>query len=252
MALPSLSSLKHQDGNPIHHSTGHLNANLLLTSSLSTNLLRHNDLATSLDRNGDTPHIINASSGNNLDEKPVAVVHGKKNRLAYGNEDEVINTSIKRFCLNNERDISNVHILLANGVIPGTDEHQCGDECFSEAHCHLRHSSSVPDLRTNLSSTSAGNQQASHSAASSPSSSSTSTPSASFFSQIISNQINNLSSNCHSSPLTHELSHSASRQTSKYQYVLGASTSMAIKVHEETMTYLNQGTSTLIIAWFHF
>ena len=242
MALPSLSSLKHQDGHPLHHSTGHLNANLLLNSSLQSNLLRHNDLATSLDRNGDSPHIISACSNNNLDEKPVAVVHGKKNRLAYGNEDEVGNTSsIKRFCFSNDRDISNVHILLANGAISNADDHQCNDECFNDAHCHLRHSSSVPDLRSNFATSSASNPQASHSAASSPSSSSTSTPSTSFFSQIISNQINNLSSNCHSSPLSHELTHSSSRHTSKFQYVLGASTSMAIKMHEETMTYLNQG-----------
>src|SRR5699024_9741606 len=92
-------------------------------------------------------------------------------------------------------------------------------------------------------------QQLSHSAASSLSSSSTSTPSTSFFSQIISSQISNLSSNCHASPLTHELSHSASRHTSRFQYVLGASTSMAIKMHEETMTYLNQGKYS---SWYTF
>ena len=39
---------------------------------------------------------------------------------------------------------------------------------------------------------------------------------------------------------------SKSNEPSKFQYVLGASTSMAIKMNEETMTYLNQG------LYFHF
>lgn len=268
MALPSLSSLKHPEGNSVHpqqhhlhhHSTGNLNSNLLLASSLQANLslVRNHDLPTSLERTGESGHLISTSSSN-LEEKPVAVVHGKKNRLAYSEDDhEAINSSIKRFCLqassSGERDLSNVHILLANGVIPngppatvGEDHHhQCNDDCFSDsAHCHLRHSSSVPDLRANftVATTSPANPPAAaNSAASSPSSSTcTSNPSTSFFSQILSSQINNLSSNCHASPMTHELAHSASRHTSKFQYVLGASTSMAIKMHEETMTYLNQG-----------
>lgn len=243
MALPSLSSLKQHHDSGGHGSSTH-NSSFLLASSLHSNIaIRNHDPNTSLERNIDSPHL-NPNSVANGDEKPVAVVHGKKNRLAYGHDDELVNSSIKRFCLSNERDQSNVRIMLTENV-PNNTDHQCNDECFNGVQCHLRHSSSVPDLRSNFTNNSfSPNQQASHSAASSPSSSQ-STPSNTFFSQIISSQLHNNGLSMNTNVLSHELSHQTSRnnksESSKFQYVLGASTSMAIKMHEETMTYLNQG-----------
>lgn len=312
MALPSLSSLKHQSGEqngssnhglhghhhhlhhphqPHHHP--HTSAHHHLNSSMLSSLrsLHSTDLPTSLERNTDSPQLNGGtnSSSSVLDEKPVAVVHGKKNRLAYGPDDDAHSvSSLKRFCLQaagaerangDHSSSSSVHtvLLASNGTAISSGHHEaadggdgghgeehghhCNDECYSggQACPTLRHSSSVPDLRSNSVFTSVAAAAVasassnppvitSHgSSASSPSSSSTSAPttSTSFFSQIISSQINNLSSvNGHigSPSLSHELSHSSSsRHTSKFQYVLGASTSMAIKVHEETMTYLNQG-----------
>jgi hypothetical protein len=121
------------------------------------------------------------------------------------------------------------------------NEEECNDECANDIRCQHRHSSSVPDLRTTP--TVAINQ--SHSTASSPSSSSTPTTS-SVLSQILAAQ---QFMNASPSPPTHDIIPStasiSARVSSKFQYVLGAATSMAMKIHEETMTYLNQGMNYL-------
>src|SRR5690606_17878676 len=115
---PSLSSLKHhhESGAGGSSSGGHSHTSYIL----STNQTSRAEIGGSsgLDRT-DSPQI--GSGPNGSDEKPVAVVHGKKNRLAYSNEDESLNTSIKRFCMNNDRaDMANFHILLPNGFVSGS------------------------------------------------------------------------------------------------------------------------------------
>lgn len=46
----------------------------------------------------------NGSSSNQDDVRPVAIVHGKKNRLAYGHDDESVSSGSKRFCVSNGRE----------------------------------------------------------------------------------------------------------------------------------------------------
>jgi hypothetical protein len=246
MALPNLNALKHEHHNHSHHHHNHHNShhqhNSHLHSSHSQQNSRnsHSDTSPTLDRsNGGSPLLHTNSDETN---RPVAVVHGKKNRLAYGNEDEIVTTAIKRFCLSNERE-SNIHehnrFLLSNNNF--ITEEECNDECANDIRCQHRHSSSVPDLRTTP--TVAINQ--SHSTASSPSSSSNPSTS-SVLSQILAAQ---QFINASPSPPTHDIIPStasiSARVSSKFQYVLGAATSMAMKIHEETMTYLNQGMNYL-------
>lgn len=249
MALPNLSALKQEHNhhsNSHHHHNHHHQHNSVGHSPHSQQNSRNSqsDTTSTLDRsNGGSPLLHTNSDETN---RPVAVVHGKKNRLAYGNEDEIVTTAIKRFCLSNERESNilehNRFLLSSNNYINNEDE--CNDECANDIRCQHRHSSSVPDLRT--ASTITTNQ--SHSTASSPSSSSTPTPTtSSVLSQILAAQQFITAS---PSPPTHDIIASNSmsaRVSSKFQYVLGAATSMAMKIHEETMTYLNQGLSV-----FHF
>ncbi|XP_075590940.1 uncharacterized protein LOC124491103 isoform X2 [Dermatophagoides farinae] len=305
----------HQHG--LHHHSNHGDHNHLATSLLdhrsnnngnnnpnNDNQQQHGQQhITNGNNHSNTNNNNNSNNGNNQEEKPVAVVHGKKNRLAaYGHDadDVVQSTTIKRFCLNSDRNNSepnNDHHSHNHGHHHHhhhNHHHQDGlqppSDC--ELSTSVRHGSSASDLRSNnLSIANSGNggdvsaagggnesysptlQIASQSTASSPSSStSISTPSTTFFSHIISasqclsnsnnngGQDNNVSSGTgsSSSSLAH-IDHrstnvsttnastsavsSKSNEPSKFQYVLGASTSMAIKMNEETMTYLNQGQS---------
>lgn len=258
------------------------------------------------------------------------VTQGKKNRLTFGSgndggSEHDLAHSIKRFCFDRDEqhhdqqqqhhqhplhNHHNIQVLLPSNLIQqatlsntsgssptGDDGHQCNEECYDVGGsgggtCSIRHSSSVPDLRTNFGSTTAtataaaahissgGQTQSINSAASSPASStSTSTPN-SLFSQMLASagqfpSSGNLSGAALSSTtrgsiggggdvgggagnnilLGHDFSTGSSgggggsyplmqkdhNESTKFQYVLGASTSMAIKRTEETMTYLNQG-----------
>lgn len=259
------------------------------------------------------------------------VTQGKKNRLTFGSgndggSEHDLAHSIKRFCFDRDEqhhhqqqqhhqhplhNHHNIQVLLPSNLIQqatlsntsgssptGDDGHQCNEECYDVGGsgggtCSIRHSSSVPDLRTNFGSTTAtasaaaaahissgGQTQSINSAASSPASStSTSTPN-SLFSQMLASagqfpSSGNLSGAALSSTtrgsiggggdvgggagnnilLGHDFSTGSSgggggsyplmqkdhNESAKFQYVLGASTSMAIKRTEETMTYLNQG-----------
>lgn len=238
MALPNLSALKHEHHHNHHNGHHHHSHHHSHHSSLNhlNNRSTHSETSVNDRSNGGSPLL-----HTNVDEtnRPVAVVHGKKNRLAYGSEDELVTTSIKRFCLSNEREANlsehNTRFLISNYIT----EEECSDECANDIRCQHRHSSSVPDLRTTIPGhANHGNQ--SHSTASSPSASSTPTPTNSVLSQILAAQQYMNSS----SPSNHDLMPSNSlinRSGTKFQYVLGASTSMAVKLHEETMTYLNQG-----------
>ena len=241
MALPNLGALKHEhhhNHHLSHHHHGHHHSHQSHSghSSHSHPNLRGNQSDSANDRsNGGSPLLHTSVDEAN---RPVAVVHGKKNRLAYGSEDELVTTSIKRFCLSNEREANlsehNNRFLISNYI----NEEECNDECANDIRCQHRHSSSVPDLRTTIT----GHTNQSHSTASSPCSSSNPTPTNSVLSQILAAQ-QYMSS---PSPSSHEAVASnplTARSGTKFQYVLGASTSMAVKLHEETMTYLNQGLS---------
>ncbi|KAH9413931.1 hypothetical protein DERP_009530 [Dermatophagoides pteronyssinus] len=196
-----------------------------------------------------------------------------------------------RFCPSSERNNSdggNIHLLISNNLINLNDNqdhhhghhhnhHEALQTPSNQLSTSVRHSSSVPDVRSVVGSepySPSAIQIATQSTASSPSSStstSISTPSTTFFSHIISNnssnggQDNNVSSGSGTSStstlvhLDHHHHRSQSmvsttnastsaitvkpNEPSKFQYVLGASTSIAIKMNEETMTYLNQGQS---------
>lgn len=240
------------------------------------------------------------------------VIQGKKNRLTFGSDhdngsEHDLQHSIKRFCFDREEQHLNQHhhlqhslhnhqniqVLLPSNLIQQAalsttsgsppiceDGHQCNEECYDVGGsgggtCNIRHSNSVPDLRTTFgpSTTSAhinGSVQAPslNSAASSPASStSTSTPN-SLFSQMLAangqfpspgnlggptlgttregdadnNKLNDFSTlGSNNGGANYSLMQKNSSESGKFQYVLGASTSMAIKRTEETMTYLNQG-----------
>lgn len=257
MALPNLNALKHEHHHHSHHLVNHHHSHSHhhQHNSLGHSPHSHHNSRTSqsessvADRsNGGSPSLHTTGEEPN---RPVAVVHGKKNRLAYGTEDELVTTAIKRFCLSNEREANlnehNNRFLISNNYV--TDE-ECNDECANDIRCQHRHSSSVPDLRTTI----PGITTQSHSTASSPSSSSTPTPTSSVLSQILAAQQFVGSS---PTPSSHEVVPSnplSSRSGAKFQYVLGASTSLAVKLNEETMTYLNQGLSQffLICGFFSF
>ncbi|KAI7693510.1 Upstream-binding protein 1 [Sarcoptes scabiei] len=278
-----------------------------------------------------TNSIQNSNSSNNNDEKPIAVVHGKKNRLAaYGTEDE--SNGNKRFCLDRDHVSVNNHgdnaISIHRHSGSFGDEHfhhvhnhhsflhQCSDDCSTLHPDHLKHSSSVPDLRfsNTFNDVTNSNNENGHisvndgadggvsigpsslalsinstTSSSTPLPISTTTNSSTFFSHLISSQYHLLNSpiinsnieantsmksstNLHStsssstnfsdrqnvsvhtsfanetfpkiaSPPTSIANEKPNIEIPKFQYVLGASTSMAIKMNEETMTYLNQGQS---------
>lgn len=247
MALPSLNSLKHES----HHHIGNNNHFHQIPHQFSPRT--HSEPPTT------PPHTSSSNLGerNNSallslitqeDSRPVAVVHGKKNRLAYSNEDEAVTNAIKRFCLSNERESSllnevNRYLLTSNSFSREDEDHECGEGCTNDIRCQHRHSSSVPDLRTTAVST----ITQSHSTASSPSSSCAPTPTStsSILSQILTvQQQQQYVPATTPPPSTHEVpatNTKSNNNPNRFQYVLGAATSMAVKMHEETMTYLNQG-----------
>ena len=221
------------------------------------------------------------------DVRPVAIVHGKKNRLALGHDDEVsVSTGIKRVCISNDRESSphetggpstsrfnnNIVILGQQSQHHNQPGHSressldsMADACEREdcnhspsLHSKCKHSSSAPDLRPGQLHNQLPNHIQgieNHSNESSPSPSNAS----SVLTQILSHN-NNQHNLLHHSPLhtigsddTNYYQICSPNSSSKrpvgvesnvsFQYTLGAATSVATKVHEETMTYLNQGQS---------
>ena len=188
----------------------------------------------------------------------MAIVHGKKNRLALGHDDELsVSTAIKRVCINNDRESSqensrfSISTLNSNsntrdsagGDSSGTE---CNHEdCDNSLRCN-KHSSSAPDLRQGSAD---GSIHPHHSSESSPSPSSSSVlthilhsannagPINLLTQQSIVTAFNNSSLNSRQATTNNKQINS----TSLFQYTLGAPTSVATKLHEETMTYLNQG-----------
>ncbi|KAI1280874.1 Transcription factor CP2 [Halotydeus destructor] len=173
----------------------------------------------------------NSSNGASEDIRPVAIVHGKKNRLALGHDDEHVSSGTKRFCVSNVRE-ENDGVRYAVFSQHQSKEAECDhEECASDLRCNQRHSNSAPDLRATA-------HVSPSSSASSPSPSST--PS-SVLTQILSTHSHFSSGELETAEP--RSSHSSQRSHNRFQYVLCASTSMATKVNEETMTYLNQGQS---------
>lgn len=240
--MPNLTTLKHEPHSSGfgHHHSHHHHSHHHHSSQLHNHhqSQRNSDLSSSSQNANSDRSSVNSPILQSQDDinRPVAVVHGKKNRLAYGNEDEFVT---KRFCLSNERESNNERGFLLSGTLSRNSEDECNDECANDIRCQHRHSSSVPDLRT----TNAIGSGQTHSTASSPSSSTTTfTPTSSVLSQILASQLLVAST----SPTPQEIVSPLNmglKVSSKFQYVLGAATSMAMKVHEETMTYLNQGFS---------
>ena len=183
------------------------------------------------------------------DQRPVAIVHGKKNRLAWGHdEDNNLSVGTKRVCISSDRETVNEttrYIVLSpsreedHSHCDHEEDHRHCDheECESETRCRGRHSNSAPDLR--------GPGQGESGSDSSPSP----TSSSSVLTQILSahSHFNATSTNSPSTPSPdNEVMVQIARpwlntSVHTYQYVLGAATSMATKLQEETMTYLNQG-----------
>ncbi|XP_067123317.1 transcription factor CP2-like protein 1 isoform X2 [Centruroides vittatus] len=178
--------------------------------------------------NGDTSH----GSDCRLQcepSRPVAVVHGKKNRLSHGIEDDV-SSAIKRFCVSNDKEdtdssptssyysgkclLPQLSVSCEAAVTTTTTTHT------TDTANRCRHSSSVPDLRVAATQNTLNNT----------------TVNTSMLSQIL--QLS-------PSPPTLSIRDCSPSliKTSGFQYVLGAATSLATKIDEETMTYLNEGQS---------
>ena len=166
------------------------------------------------------------------DSRPVAIVHGKKNRLAWvHDEDNNLSMGTKRVCISSDREATNDSRFII--LSPNRDEYETNrdchhEECENEIRCRARHSNSAPDLRA------PGQRQSSDSSPSPTSSSSVLTQILSAHSHF----------NTPSTPTPDEVQSLVRpwlNPNHSYQYVLGAATSMATKLQEETMTYLNQG-----------
>lgn len=162
---------------------------------------------------------------------------------AYGQEEESVSSTIKRFCFSNEREACNQesvrYIFATHGLIQRGSEAECSHEdCNSDVKCQHRHSNSAPDLRTTSASSGLPNSGRSSPA---PLLSNNS----SVLNQILHVPYNN---NQFNSTIIHEPKSPTivARSCNEFQYLLGAATSMATKVNEETMTYLNQGTKILL------
>jgi len=213
MALPSVK-------NEHHFSPGHAN---------NIHHRAHKDIHTN--------ESVSTISSQDDAVRPVAIVHGKKNRLAYGHDDDSLSSGSKRFCVSNGRELDPDAVRYSFAIQQPShsnnkdSEAECDhEECASDLRCHHRHSNSAPDLRTTA-------HSVSHSTASSPSPTSNQS---SVLTQILSVR-SQYSSASTSSPEEPRTPPSGIRSWNQFQYILCASTSMATKVHEETMTYLNQG-----------
>lgn len=160
----------------------------------------------------------------------MAIVHGKKNRLAWGHdEDNNLSIGTKRVCISSDRDNVNDsrYIVLSNNREEEEGRVCHHQECENDIRCAARHSNSAPDLRGS------GQRQSSDSSPSPTSSSSVLT-------QILSAH-SHFNAPSTPSPDEVQISRPWLNPNHGYQYVLGAATSMATKLQEETMTYLNQG-----------
>lgn len=285
LALPSLKSEHtnyHHRSHLNHQSNGNSSDNSHQSSphhkhsiGTNSNIKGSNSESSSLSLSLDNP-LGDDGRGSDI------IVHRKKNRLAYGLDEESMTSTIKRFCFSNERETCNSdsmrYIFATHGLIQRGSDGDCQhEECKSEMKCQQRHSISAPDLRT----TSASSILP-HSGRSSPSAA-ISSPS-SVLTQILSvsnhhpfgsssnatTATNTTSSNHHHHHIhqqqqqhhhhlhqhnQHHQNHNATsssnesespspiRHTNEFLYLLQAPTSMATKVNEETMTYLNQGQS---------
>ncbi|XP_035215019.1 uncharacterized protein LOC118188637 [Stegodyphus dumicola] len=128
----------------------------------------------------------------------------KKTRLPLS-ADEDVSSAIKRFCVSSE-DKEN------------TDSSQSSSVIFNDIfNYRCRHSSSVPDLRT------------------------TGSPSLTTVSMLSPSMISQILTISDSPPPFMIRDISPNLKNTGFQYVLGAATSIATKINEETMTYLNQG-----------
>ncbi|XP_074594441.1 transcription factor CP2 like gemini isoform X2 [Brevipalpus obovatus] len=234
LALPTLKNEhnrhhvddKHANGNNSdnnsHHSSPHHNNHIV-----SHNLKGSNSELSSLS--------LPLNHSIQEDGRPEVNGHRKKNRLAYGQDEESVSSTIKRFCFSNERETCNSdsvrYIFATHGLIPRGSEAECNHEdCSSDMKCQNRHSNSAPDLRTT--STPSGLPTSGRSSPSPVNNSSV-------LNQILGAPYND----SFGSIISHESKspETMDRNTNEFQYLLGAATSMATKVNEETMTYLNQG-----------
>lgn len=164
-----------------------------------------------------------AHSNADSDVRPVAIVHGKKNRLALGHDEESsVSTGIKRVCISNDREVSNAEsrfsVSTANSSTRDSMFECNHEDCVNSLRCS-RHSNSAPELRP-------AHQN------SSDSSPSPTSPSA--LTAMLSG------SNSDDGPTD---ARRKRPQDCSFAYTLQAATSVATKVNEETMTYLNQGQS---------
>ncbi|RWS12326.1 Transcription factor CP2-like protein [Dinothrombium tinctorium] len=248
MALPSLKSENHNHHNHHHHnhtngiSRNHNEGNGHHSPAHSQHS-NSSQKGNNSDSNSSTL-TLTLSNHSNQDDRPVAVVHGKKNRLACGHDDESVSSAIKRFCVSNDRDANSesIRFLLApQSYHKDSDNNECNHEdCAAEIRCQHRHSNSVPDLR---SASSAINNQVYSGSASPPLYSSSNPPSTvAGLPQILSVHHHHVfSPSISSSPLMQEQRSPLTKTSNEFQYVLGAATAVSTKLHEETMTYLNQG-----------
>lgn len=160
----------------------------------------------------------------------MAIVHGKKNRLAWGHdEDNNLSAGTKRVCISSDREaLNDSRFIVLSPSREEEDNRNCHhEECENDVRCRARHSNSAPDLRG------PGQRQQSDSSPSPTSSSSVLT-------QILSAH-SHFNASTTPSPDEVQIARPWLNLNHSYQYVLGAATSMATKLQEETMTYLNQG-----------
>lgn len=294
MALPTLKGEHFAGGLHRHHH--HHSSSHYRDSS-------HHHHIPSYNPSHEGTHHVSPTIIQEQDARPVAIVHGKKNRLPFGHDDEVpISSGIKRVCISNDRDsspsneasnssrFSALHISGHNNghnsshsIIASQDSHDHGShrihsrdsslDSTTDNGCSLqdcdhsslskcsKHSGSAPDLRvgqlsrrnhgvTGNQGSLGGNNSHQHNNHSTESS-----PSPSVLSQMLSTHSlnhHNLVHHGSNSPIHHETKNehfiaSSNRRHNQsevsFQYTLGAATSAATKIHEETMTYLNQGQS---------
>ncbi|RWS31700.1 transcription factor CP2-like protein, partial [Leptotrombidium deliense] len=237
-ALMALPSLKTENHNQTPNGRSHNDENCHHSPAHS-----HHSNSSQKGNNSDSNSstlTLTLANHSNADDRPVAVVHGKKNRLACGLDDEGVSSAIKRFCVSNDRDTSSEAIrflLTPQGFHCKDAEGDCNhDDCLNEIRGQQRHSNSVPDLR---SATSILNGQV-YSSSPSPPSFSGSNSSSSVLPQILAVTPHH---SAYSPNTIQEQRSQILKGSNEFQYVLGAATASSTKLHEETMTYLNQGQS---------
>lgn len=176
--------------------------------------------------------------------RPVAIVHGKKNRLALGHDDEEasMTSGIKRVCISNERDILTQGSSRFTDHSSNSQTHNTNsrDSCESMTECNQedcdhslsrcnKHSNSAPDLRPVRNHQ--NNNHNSHNGSHNHSTDSSPSPSMSMSLTLGQNDSSK------------DVPSNRKYSVVPFEYTLQAATSVATKLHEETMTYLNQGQS---------